>query len=452
MMIKRDIGNKELKLEEIRKRFEEGQLNAIRDVLPNKVITQACIDHGMDYRERLLTPVVTVFHYLTAALWPEQSFQSSATVNGINVSSSSMSKARNRLPLEVMYKLFEYVCKLCEQEAESAARHKGLRVVLLDGTGLSMEDNSELLEEFGTSNSKHGKGKYPTAKLVTACLAFTRTILSYKLSNYRTAEVEMAKTLLPYLQSGDLIIGDCHYAGANHYCKYLEHGLEFLTPVQQRLKVERLKKVRVIGPGDFIAQVPVGKQHRQKDPDLPEILTLRFVKVNLKSRRGNNISYLVTSLTNDKQFSSEDIKEMYRLRWPVETLFYELKLPLSADVLRSKKTEGIYKEVAAKMMAANLVRCIQIQAAKKHNLNSDRISFINTVRIIISISLKMSTAPKYQLNELYNQMLDSVASNIVPHRPGRREPRRIRREKTHYQYLSNSFTRADWREKHAVSA
>jgi Transposase DDE domain len=451
-MIKRDIGNKRSDLEEIRKRFEEGQLNALRDILPDKVILQACIDNGMDYRKRLLTPIVTVFHYLATALWPEQSFQSSASAHDIRVSSSSMSKARQRLPLEIMDTLFKYVSKICEEQAASEAEYKGLRVVLFDGTGVSMEDNSELFEEFGTASSKHGKSKFPVAKLVAACLANTRTILSYKLGHYRTAEVEMAKSLLSDLHKGDLIIGDCHYAGANHYCKYFEHDLDFLTPAQQALKVDRLKRVKVISSSDFIAEVPVGKQHRKKNPDLPEILTLRFVEVNLKSRRGNKISYLVTSLTDDKKFSAEEIKELYKLRWPVETLFRELKLPLAADVLRSKKASGIYKEVAAKMMASNLIRSIQIEAAKKHDLDPDRISFTDTIRIVVSTSLKMSAAPKHKLNDLYWEMIDSVAKRIVRYRPGRREPRRIRREKAHYQYLSNSFTRADWREKHAVGA
>ena len=430
--------------------FEECQLNAVRNILSDKIINQVYNNSGFEFRKRLLTPVVTVFHYLTSALWPEKSFQASATVNGINVSSSSLSKARQRLPLKVMESLFHYVSDLCKQEADSSARFKKMRVVLFDGTGISMEDNDELFEEFGSANSKHGKSKYPVAKLVTACLKSSKTILSYRLSHYKTAEVEMAKDILSDLEKGDFVIGDSHYAGANHYCKYLEHGLEFLTPVQHKLKVDRLNVIRNISEGEFIAEVPVGKYHRVKNPNFPECLTLRFIKVNYRSRRDKEISYLVTSLTDEKVASATELKNLYKSRWSIETLFYELKIPLSADVLRSKKSGGIYKEIAAKMMAANLVRCIQFQAAKKHGKKIERVSFINTVRIVISTSLRMSIAPKHKLNELYEQMLDNVASYIVPYRPNRREPRRIRRDKSHYEYLSNSYTRAMWRKDNGV--
>ncbi len=51
-------------------------MNARRDVLPDSQILTACRDAGHDFRTRLLTPVVTVFHMIAAALWPEKLFRS----------------------------------------------------------------------------------------------------------------------------------------------------------------------------------------------------------------------------------------------------------------------------------------------------------------------------------------------------------------------------------------
>jgi hypothetical protein len=52
-------------------------LSAIRQVLPDTVITQTCREAGYQFRHRLIVPVVTVLHMLLAAIWPEESFNAS---------------------------------------------------------------------------------------------------------------------------------------------------------------------------------------------------------------------------------------------------------------------------------------------------------------------------------------------------------------------------------------
>jgi len=65
-------------LEAMRSHLREGQLNALRQILSDEVVLQACDSAGYIYRRRLLTPLVMVFHYLCAAIWPEDSFQAGA--------------------------------------------------------------------------------------------------------------------------------------------------------------------------------------------------------------------------------------------------------------------------------------------------------------------------------------------------------------------------------------
>ena len=55
----------------------------------------------------------------------------------------------------------------------------------------------------------------------------------------------------------------------------------------------------------------------------------------------------------------------------------------------------------------------------------------------------MSTAPLSDLKALYAALLEDLASDVVPERQGREEPRAVRRECSHYPYLKVS--RAAWR-------
>ena len=59
-MVNSAIGISASRLEAIRARLKEGQLNALRELLPDAVIEDACraVDHT--YRDRLLPPLVLV--------------------------------------------------------------------------------------------------------------------------------------------------------------------------------------------------------------------------------------------------------------------------------------------------------------------------------------------------------------------------------------------------------
>lgn len=61
----------------------------------------------------------------------------------------------------------------------------------------------------------------------------------------------------------------------------------------------------------------------------------------------------------------------------------------------------------------------------------------------------MSTAPLWKLGALYEIMLDRIAAETVPERPGRNKPRMKRRETKHYEVLRT--TRAEWRQAHAAA-
>jgi thymidylate synthase ThyX len=130
-------------------------------------------------------------------------------------------------------------------------------------------------------------------------------------------------------------------------------------------------------------------------------------------------------------------------RWKVETLIEELKVWLSADVLRSKTPEGIYKELYARIIGLNLIHWLILKSAQKHTREPERMSLSAALRLAIAYSLKMSVAPPWLLPSLYETLLDHIAFSTVPCRPDRIEPRMIKRERKHYPKLK--ISRAEWR-------
>lgn len=455
------VGIPPQKYETFCQKFEQVTLNAIRNVLPDRAIVQACEATGHTYRERRITPVLTVLHMILAAIWPEESFNASWQVmwdtfvssfphlQGRSPSRGRVAEARARLPIRLWRHLFEWVCQQAQERSEPFDLWKGHRVVLADGTCVSMSDQPELVKAFGVNTGRHGQGRYPLARLVTLCLAGTRVILDYAIGRYDDGESTLTFPLLDHLQKGDLLIADRHFAAAHYYVYYQRKGLEFLTRAHQRLKISRIKRLVHYGPGDFIGRLHINKRYRQDDQSLPPSLAVRFIMATLRVRGQLQVVWFVTSLLDSDRYPAEQIIELYTRRWRIETLFREVKIELSVDVLRSQTPDGVRKEIIARLAALNIVRTIMLEAAIYRGVDPLRISFVHSLRAILSFSPMLAWAPLSQLPDIYRAMLAEIGSHVVPERPGRLEPRSITRERKHYPALRR-MTRAQWRAAHAA--
>lgn len=445
----------------IYEKVEQITFNSIRKLLPDSAILKACQDTDYHYRQRVVTPVITVMHMIIAAIWPEESFNASWQViwgtlvsrfpelKGTSPSRGTVSNARTRLPFDVWKTLFDFISQKAQTLSSAYDKWRGHRIVSLDGTCVSMSSTPELFETFGTGRSSHGLCKFPLARLVALSLANTMTVISYNLGGYGQDETKLARPILKDLNKGDLLVADRHFAGAHFYHHYQSLGLEFLTRAHQRLNVARIKRIQSYRKTDFIGWLNVGKKYQRKDPTLPSKIMLRFIQVTTRVRGNRRLMWLVTSLLDADQYPSKEIAEIYGSRWRIETLFREVKINLSADVLRSKTPDGIRKETAARLIAINIVRSIILEAAAANDLaNPLRISFIHTVRAIITFSPALASEPIYKLPSIYRAMLDEISCHLVPFRPRRNEPRMLRRESKHYPKLS--MTREEWRKSCAA--
>jgi hypothetical protein len=440
--------------------LEQITFNSIRKVLPDSVIIDACKSAGYSYRQRRITPIVTVLHMLLAALWPQESFAAGwqmlwaafssryEQTAGQSPSLGSVAKARARVPLAAWKNLFEWLCGQAQYLSSRFDTWRGHRIVLLDGTCVSMPDVPELLDEFGTCRGAHGRGRYPLARLVTLCIANTMTIIGYALGRYNQSETSLAMPLLKRLKKGDLLIADRHFAAAHYYVEYLALGLEFLTRAHQNLHICRIKRIFSYSNNDFVGWLHINPVYRRRDPKLPEKMRARFIRATVCKRGRYKATWFVSSLLDERLYPAQEIVELYARRWRIETLFRTVKIDFSADVLRSMSVSGVKKELAARLIAVNIVRVIMIEAAVETDTDPLRISFAYAVRAIIMFAPALGTEPLWRLPQIYQAMLTEIGSHLVPLRPNRNEPRAVRRECKHYPALKT--TRAQWRAAYAA--
>lgn len=441
-------------------KLQQVTFNSVRKILPDQAIKQACRDVGYTYRRRVLTPIITMLHMILAAIWPEESFQASwqliwdsavgafPSLKGKRPCSGSLAKARARLPLALWNRMWDFLVSKVEQLSEPFACWRGHRVILADGTCLSMPDTPRLHAYFGTSTGRGGKRHYPLARMVTVALANTMTVLAYAVGRYDQSEQSLLSPLLANLRKDDLLVADRYFAGANLYAAYQAAGLQFLTRAHQRLKVSRLCPLGGYAPNDFVANLPVGKSYRRKDPTLPKSVRVRLIQAVLRIRGRRQVTWFVTSLLEGAAYPACEIVELYGRRWRIETLLAQLKVRLSADVLRSKSPQGVIKELAARMMAVNVVRAIMLEAAVTHAQDPLALSFVHALRAILAFAPVLATAALWKLPAIYEAMLFEIAACRIRQRPGRLEPRAVRRETKHYPRLRS--TRQQWKRRLAA--
>jgi len=438
-------------------RLQQVTFNTVRKILPDSAIEQACRDAGHKYRARVLTPIVTVLHMILAAVWPEESFEASSQLlwgNAVGAfpdlkgkcpSSGSLAKARARLPMELWRRVWDFLSAKVQELSEPFASWCGHRLVLVDGTCVSMSDTQELHAHFGTSTGRGGRGRYPLARMVTLALANTMTVLKYAVGRYDQSEHALLRPMLGFLRKGDLLLADRFFAGANLYAQYLLAGLHFLTRAHACLKISALRPLAGYAPNDFVTDMPVNKAHRRKDPTLPASVRVRLIGTTLRIRGQTQIAWFATSLLDVAAYPAEQIIELYARRWRIETLFEQFKVRLSGDVLRSKTPQGVLKELAARMLAINVVRTIMLEAAATRGQDPVTLSFVHALRAILAFAPALATAAAWKLPVIYEAMLHEIAACRIRRRPGRLEPRAVRRETKHYPTLRT--TREEWRRR-----
>jgi hypothetical protein len=171
---------------------------------------------------------------------------------------------------------------------------------------------------------------------------------------------------------------------------------------------------------------------------LPESITVRELRytIPVPGLRTRTVT-LVTTLLDPIEYPPEDLAELYHGRWQVETNLCHLKRTMGMDVLHCKTVDGVTKELLVYVLVYNLVRLVMIEAARRHRLPLDRISFIDALRWL-GHARPGETLPPLLLN---------------PHRPNRLEPRAVKRRPKEYDRLTqprHQLRKALERKKHAA--
>lgn len=160
-------------------------------------------------------------------------------------------------------------------------------------------------------------------------------------------------------------------------------------------------------------------------------------EITVREFKHKGIVY-VTTFLNHKEYHKADLAKLYESRWQVEINLRSIKSILNMDFLSCKTPDMVEKEVGIHFLAYNIIRVIMAEACSAHGKVPNAISFKGTVQLLNQFMTKYSTTATEKNASLYQEMLALVVCNEIGKRPGRVEPRKVKRRRRPFTLLDRS--------------
>lgn len=315
-------------------------------------------------------------------------------------------------------------------------RWKQRRVIVVDGTGVSMPDTPDNQSAWPQpSNQKPGCG-FPQARLCACFCLATGALLSHRIGHRKQQELPLLRQQWDTFEAGDVMLGDKGFCSYYDVWQFQQRSVDSVFTLARRTPVEAAAAVKVLGPDDLLIQWPkpswnkVLSYSKAAWEALPEQLTLRQIKVTIDSP-GFRVSsfYLITTLTDPAAYSTAELADLYYRRWDVELFFRDLKTTMGMDILRCRTPAMVRKEIHMHLIVYNSLRLLMLDATQATKNTPRRISFKATMQALRHWEPQLSSADLSapQCRHLLAMLQTSIADATVPERPGRREPRCVKR-------------------------
>jgi hypothetical protein len=417
--------------------------------LPPGLLSQA--DEGANSRDRIYTVRRTFFGFLYQVLNPQcpcreivrqiQALFALHSNGPVAAGTGGWCQARMRLPWDILPRLR---CALAAQAQKAAGLWHDLRVKVLDGTSISMPDTVKNQRAYPQPGGQEPGCGFPLLKLVGVFSLASGALLDYAKGNKHQHELNLLQKLMDQFKTGDLVLADRGFNSYTLLALLLLRGAHSLFRLHQRRPAD-LRKGKRLGKNDRLMtwRKPwMGQRPRYLSKAIwkriPAELSVRVVRFTLAvpGFRVHSVT-LVTTLLDPVAYPAQELARLYARRWQIELWFRDVKTSMGMEALRCKSPKMAHKELEMFFIAYNLIRVLMAQASAIYEAPMERLSFKGTVDALRQFSIAMARArSRKKQKQLMADLLEIIARDQVPERPGRREPRAVKRRPKPYQLLN----------------
>ncbi|TWH69552.1 IS4 family transposase [Micromonospora olivasterospora] len=357
-----------------------GHLGELTQIIDFDLVDAVLEETGTrEKRLRLLPSRVVVYFVLALALLDRCSYRATwgkltAALAGLCLtrpSISSLSRARRRVGVAPLRRLFETLAGAVGLLGQPGVFYRGLRTVAIDGTHLHVPDEERVTWRYPKRVGDKLEFGYPLLRLLVVIECGTRALLAAAFGPETEGELAYARRLLGVLDRTMLLLADAGFDAAEFLRDVGATGAQFLV----RSSARRCPTIqRRLPDGSYLARIGYGS--------LPALILVRVIEAQVTVTLADGSLRreqwrLITSLTDHTRYPAHELVDLYHERWQAETTYFSIKATmLDGRVLRSRSIPGIEQEVYALLTAYQaLIRAAADATCTQPGLDMDRISF-----------------------------------------------------------------------------
>ena len=387
-----------------------------------------------DHRERLYPPTETLSLFLAQAMSADRSCQrivNQSAVQRLSVGMAASStrtgaycRARQRLPLAMISDLTRYLGEQLHSDVPEQWHWLGRPVKLVDGTTVTMPDTPKNQEAFPQQRGQQPGLGFPICRLVgITCLA-SGALLDVAIGRFNGKggdEQTLLRSLEEHFTEGDILLGDAFFATYFFIAAMQVKGADILMEQQgARRRTTDFRRGQKLAQRDHLIVLtkPKIRPYWMSDADYqaaPSSMTVREFKAGGK--------IMVTTMTCANTYPKEALKLLYKSRWHVELDIRHIKETLGMNILTCKSPAMAIKEIWVYLLAYNLIRLLMTQSALLVDISPRQISFKHCLQLWMLGAQQIDVSDETQMTAL----LMLMAQQRVGNRPGRIEPRAVKR-------------------------
>jgi Transposase DDE domain len=407
-------------------------------------VEASCRDRGHTWRERIYPPRITLGIFLSQVVSDDhscddavdrfQKYRHDRGLPAVSPETTSYCEARQRLPEEVFWDLVRRTGRSIHQHANASWLFQGRSVKIVDGSTVSMPDTPENQAAYPQAKTQKPGVGFPIARILGVFSLAVGTVLEAAIGPYQgkqTSELALLRLVIEQFQPGDILLADRFFCSYWVIAALLARGVDVVVRLHQRRSAD-FRRGRRLGREDHLVnwtkpkQVPDWMTRAEYDT-MPAQITIRELRVRVadKTKRVRSL-VIVTTLLDAKTYPAKAVGDLFRQRWNAELDLRSLKTEMRMEVLRTRSPEMVRKEIAAHLVAYNLIRGIMAEAARVEKIKPRGLSFkgaLHTVRAFEQGHLYDPTRIKADLPRL----LELVGQKRLSDRPDRYEPRAVKR-------------------------
>ena|SRR3990167_4229967 len=199
---------------------KEISLTGILNSEPCQMVLSEC----REFRDRIYTPVKTIFTFIKQVLNPDKSCKKAVAdvvaarlvlnEEKISANTGPYCKARARIPEETVQDLVKATGQMASEKSLMQWRTYGRELKVFDGSTAKMQDTSANQAEYPqVKNQKKGLG-FPIVRFVVVMSLTIGTVLNYAINGYSgkgTGESSLLRSIFDCIIMDDIVLGDRYF-------------------------------------------------------------------------------------------------------------------------------------------------------------------------------------------------------------------------------------------------